>query len=348
MTPGRARFDAAELRSVLDAYDLDALGFGAPTSIKEVPLGSPQAPKAVIECAGGRLLLKRRAPARSEVASLRLAHRVQEACNSSGIGVALPFRERSGQRFVMTGDGACELFPWIDGRADDRGAGDAFQSGATLASFARASEGLGRDAPPPGLHRSPTVRTWLDGLSNALAEAYERCGEEAACDLAGSGFDRTAVVHGDWHPGNLLFEDRTPTRVAALLDFDGVAQGPVWFDAACGTLMASLPREPSSLAGDGPLRLDADRAIAFLRGLASALGPNAAGDRGWRAIAPLMIETLLAELAEPVAVTGSLGGLDGTAVLRALDRELPRLEAQCRALVGIVLNRSPGEPKIMA
>ena len=330
----RARFDPDRLRAVLDRYDLGPIG-----SIREAALGSPAASKAIIESARGRLLLKRRTPSRSAAETVALGHAAQEAAALGGVGVAMPLQTRDGLRAVPSEEGTHELFPWIDGDADRGGPAEAFASGKTLAAFAHASgaaaagSATGSEVQHRLYHDSPAVRTWLAGLSTPLVEAYERLSANARDRLAGS-LGARVLLHGDWHPGNLLYDYGPPLRIAAVIDFDGAAVGPVWLDVACGALMTGLPRGLDALITGGPLRLDADRVLAFLRGFraGSSSGGVWAGP-GWEAVPALMVLTLLAELAEPVAVTGSLGALDGRAALAGLERELPRLEAQCERLV---------------
>jgi len=78
------------------------------------------------------------------------------------------------------------------------------------------------------------------------------------------GFDSWSeqVVHGDWHPGNMLFSNR---KLIAVLDFDSIKFAPTVTDLANGMLQFSIVGDRPNPA-DWPAYLDQAKLIQFLNG----------------------------------------------------------------------------------
>lgn len=116
----------------------------------------------------------------------------------------------------------------------------------------------------PVLHRLVQVRKQLESrLDEALSLAWSE-------GVAWNNASRYSLVHGDFHPGNILFS-RSPCgeRVAWLVDFDHMHHEHRFFDAGYALIMFSY--NPSVFdAGDlsekNTATLDKDRARAFLTG----------------------------------------------------------------------------------
>jgi homoserine kinase type II len=113
------------------------------------------------------------------------------------------------------------------------------------------------------------------------------------------------IVHGDWHPGNLLFRAGRGTgvghdEVAAVVDHDTVASWPRVLDVAYGALHFSLPRLRLMGSSERPLTLrdnpDEGRLTAFCRGYhdrcTAPLSSAEAAALPW-----LMIEAVVADAA---------------------------------------------------
>ena len=123
------------------------------------------------------------------------------------------------------------------------------------------------------------------------------------------------IVHGDWHPGNMLFRNR---RVAAVVDYDSARLQHRVADLANGALQFSI------LAGADdstawPDRLDERRLTAFVRGYASVYDIPSPQRR---AIPLLMCEAMIAEAILPIAATGSFGRMEGYGFLCMIDRKV--------------------------
>ena len=147
-------------------------------------------------------------------------------------------------------------------------------------------------------------------------ELYERY-EEAAAAVGALGFERWAswIIHGDWHPGNMLFRG---SKVAVVLDFDAVRRSPSITDVANGALQFSILRGGKD-PGQWPEFFDQARMRRFLMGYTSRVKLHQ--DRR-RAIPHLMIESLIAECVVPVAATGSLGQIPGFGILQMVRRKV--------------------------
>jgi len=139
------------------------------------------------------------------------------------------------------------------------------------------------------------------------------------------------VIHGDWHPGNLLF--RGPA-VAAVVDFDAARAEARAIDVANGALQFSM-----TMAGPDPAAwpegLDEDRLLAFCRGYDQVEGCRIAtseiGALPW-----LMMEALIVEAAIPIAATGSFARLEGGAFLGMVERKARWLRESSDRLSGLI------------
>ena len=79
-----------------------------------------------------------------------------------------------------------------------------------------------------------------------LREAYHRAAEQV--DRTGFRSWRRGIIHGDWHPGNLLYENGT---IVGVLDFDSARIEPRCVDIANASLQFSMtmgdPDDPGSV-----------------------------------------------------------------------------------------------------
>jgi hypothetical protein len=265
---GRERFTPRELDEVLGQYEL-----GQITRVREVALGTPASPKAVVECARGTMLLKRRARGVDTPGLVAFSHELLLACLRAGVCVP-PLIGTRGQNnsMVQLDDRIYELFVYIEGTVDPRSTPANLASGSLLAELHRAmdsvmeSGGVGWPAPVEAAVIDPG-RADRARIDPEIAGPVRGVLERAAA--AGMGLDRR-LVHGDWHPGNLVFRGDEPVAVC---DFDNarsgsrereVAQGLVQFSlrrGAVGEPMARWPAEP-----------DIDRLAAHWKGYREAGG----------------------------------------------------------------------------
>jgi len=281
---------AALLSAVLREF-----GIGDASSIRAVRGGSRRNAKFVVEAPGGRWFLKER---RSSAArGSLLAASVQRLLADQGAPVPAPRAAEDGRPFVEREGRSFELLPFVEGVAFDRTPAAARAAGATLA---RLHELLAAWRPPEGVrgsyHDSARVRAVLGRLAApservgpdrwrervaSLAEEYE-----AASARAASFVDRqaTQLVHGDFHPGNLVFAG---TTVAAVLDWEAVREDVPLAEFASASLQFS--REDPRRTPEAPLRI----------GLLAAFAEGHGGlDRGAaEAVPSLLLEAAVAESA---------------------------------------------------
>ena len=141
------------------------------------------------------------------------------------------------------------------------------------------------------------------------------------------GFDSwpQQVVHGDWHPGNMLFSQH---KLVAVLDFDSVKVAPTVTDLANGMLQFSIVGDRPNPA-DWPDYLDQARLVQFLQGYRQIIQLD---KNRLASLLDLMIETIIAEAVLPVATTGFFGNLSGLDFLKMINRKAQWLDKNRQTL----------------
>ena len=144
------------------------------------------------------------------------------------------------------------------------------------------------------------------------------------------GFDswEQQVVHGDWHPGNMLFSDG---RIIAVLDFDSVRIAPPVTDLANGMLQFSIVGGRPNPA-DWPDYFDEAKLVELLNGYREVVELDA---HKVDSLLDLMIETMIAESVLPVAATGFFGNLSGPEFLKMILRKVKWLSKNREKLTGL-------------
>lgn len=342
---GRESFAAAELAIALSHFDL-----GVISKIKEFPRGSRKAPKLLVRADRGEFLLKRRARGRDDPFKVAFTHELQLFLAAKQFPLPHLIGTRTDNNSMLQlEDAVYELFEYIPGGGYPQTLEATFESGRVLALFHKLLEEFQSnlvDFSPPtaSYHRAPAVDKGLRtipaqmpvsaGGGEAVAEtcrflhdAYRRSAKSV--DDLGMGDWPAQVVHGDWHPGNMLFRD---SRVVAVIDYDSARLLPRVIDSANGALQFSI------LGGDEKLDtwpdyLDETRFKRFLRGYDEVMLLS----RGEvRAVPWLMIEALVAEAVFPIAATGHFGRLKGGPFLRMVQRKVAWLQEHAGRLVGLV------------
>jgi Ser/Thr protein kinase RdoA (MazF antagonist) len=125
---------------------------------------------------------------------------------------------------------------------------------------------------------------------------------------------RQQVVHGDWHPGNMLFSAH---KFAAVLDFDAVKVAPPVTDLANGMLQFSIVGSKSDPA-DWPDYFDEAKLLQFLNGYRELAKLD---KKRLNSLVDLMVETMIAEAVLPVAATGFFGDFTGLDFLKMIRRK---------------------------
>lgn len=210
---------------------LAAVGLGAPREV--LPLGGTATAKWSVVTAEGRWCVRRRPDEFADAVSTAFDHAVLRRLDAAGLPVPAPRAAADGQTAVRRESGTYEVLRWLDGKVftpDDRRRLP--HIGRTLAEFHRALQG---DFPPgkEGRLREDhprLMRPYLDGLralatSDAQRRGLDRIDYEL--DRVHHTLDRLywprlprAVIHGDFHIGNVRFQGPS---VVAIYDFDYAA-----------------------------------------------------------------------------------------------------------------------------
>lgn len=297
-------FQPAELARVLSRY-----GLGVIHSVEPYDGGSPLAPKAVVESELGRHLLKRREPIHGDPYRVAVCHDVQLRLGSAGFPVAPLLGTTDDNNSMCQLDGRVyELFGFVEGKRSGRDETSAGRAGACLARMHSALRGYEPEWEPAKetYHAAPWVasrfraaRSKLGSEAGGAIDRLEAAYAEAAdlVDSAGLADQQPHMVHGDWHPGNLLVERGS---IAAVVDFDTARFAPGLVDVARGAVNFALERDEA-----GGLRLDPPRFAAFCDAYEHASGGDAGV--GSDAMPGLVTESVIVEAIEPVAATGTFG-----------------------------------------
>lgn len=331
-------FETVELALALSHYDT-----GVISEIRPIRRGSSDAPKALLRTSRGTLLFKRRGRARSHPQRVAFSHRLQLHLASRGYPLPRLLGTRDENRSILQiGEHLYELFEYVAGdayRGDQR---ETRAAGRALAILHRLTADFHTpDAPPAqGFHQNEGVERRLARIQElfpggdqhttaaSLAARYAEAGERAST-LGYDGWPKQ-VVHGDWHPGNVVFRHGD---VSAALDYDAAHVDARCADVASGALQFSLIRGGDDLDA-WPDHPDEKRLSWFLSGYDGVQGCRLS-DSELAAVPALMVESLIAESAGPIAETGSFGRYEGAPFLRMIERKAAWLhdhQARVRAL----------------
>lgn len=348
-SPDATSMPPRELAIVLDQYDL-----GAITSIRPLARGSAMAPKVVVETPHGRFLLKRRAPGMDDPSRVALSHAAMLELGDRGFPVpALVGTRDTNNSMLQLGGRVYELVAFVEGDGFDATPRAAAQAGATLGRLHNllAAMHLPFEAPAGSYHHAELVEDRLARAQDQLGlaargeierieRAYRQAGERAEdAGLAGAA---RQLVHGDWHPGNLIYHAQA---IAAVVDFDALCIAQPACDLANGALQCSLLAPAhGSHASDWPIGLDLDRFGAFVTGYA-AHRPITSMES--RALPWLMIEALIAEATGPLAATGRFGPIEGRAFLGIITQQIAWLVGHADAITQAAMESfsGPAEPQ---
>lgn len=335
----RARFDPAELRVVLDAYPVTMV-----KEIREFPAGSRQAPKVRVVASEGEFLLKRRVAREELVARAVFNHQLQLHLEAGGVPVArLVGTARDNRSMLLRDDRVYELFEWVEGRRMVKAPPEVRNAARVLGRIHREGASLDVASAPPlaGFHAADSVETAFARARDAVVAAdpevdrtalgrsldeLRRHRDEAmaAVDAAGWRDAPRQPIHGDWHPGNVLFTPERPTRrhpgvVRAVIDFDSSRVEPRLVDVANGLLHFAMRSESGRSPAEWPPSLSGERIRAFLAGWLETVGEVLPHES--RMLPALMIEALVAESIVPIARTGTFARVPGGPFLGMVRRK---------------------------
>ena len=328
MTNGHETFGAAELAICLSHFDL-----GIITGIQEFARGSRRAPKTVIDSQRGKFLFKRRAKGKDDLRKVAFTHQIQLSLAQQNFPLPhlIGTRDENDSMLVIDNN-IYELFEFVPGEGYDGSLDATLSSGRVLGLYHKLLNGFKSDYKPPtgsyhnakAIHQA--VRNTVSSLPlesrpsskivsktvDFLEEAYKRCAQEV--NKFGLGDWPVQIVHGDWHPGNMLFRDQ---KVVAVIDYDAARLQQRIIDLANGTLQFSIlggGNDPSKW----PEYVDMARFKRFVLGYDSV---NVISKHELKAIPFLMCEALIAEAVLPIAATGSFGRMEGFPFLQMIDRK---------------------------
>jgi Ser/Thr protein kinase RdoA (MazF antagonist) len=325
MARGGAHFSPEEMAQVLSHYDIGVIHLARPLAA-----GSKRAPKVVINSERGKFLLKRRSKGKDDLFHVAFAHAVQARLTEMDFPLAPLVPTADEQNTILRlNNHVYELFEFVTGTRYDGSAEATADTGRQLANFHRYLTDFAREWRPPesSFHDSSTVRMYLKATGTEKAAGYDQKLRKTAETLmeiynASSvrvselGFDfwPEQIVHGDWHPGNMLFSNN---RLVALLDFDSVKIASPITDLANGMLQFSIVGSRPNPA-EWPDYLDQAKLVQFLNGYRSVIAPD---ENQLNSLPDLMVETMIAEAILPVAATGYFGNFSGVEFLKMIQRK---------------------------
>jgi len=340
MTAEREKLGADELAVCLSHYDL-----GEISRIVEFPRGSRRSPKVVIECDRGKFLFKRRPRGRDDPARVAFAHRLQLFLAGQNFPLPHLIGTRKDNNSLLVREGTIyELFEFVEGGPYKRSGEATAGAGRTLGLFHKLTLDYRPEGFPVGgsYHYAPSIRQAVGNAIASLPKDRQAPADTAAVvDDLGADYTMAAgkveerglpnwtgqIVHGDWHPGNMLFRD---DQVVAVLDYDSARVLQRGIDLANGALQFSI------LAGgpdptNWPSQLDLPRFKQFLRGYDSV---NVISQAELQALPFLMCEAMIAEAVLPIAATGTFGRFQGLAFLQMIHRKVAWVLQHAEHLAG--------------
>lgn len=279
---------AQELAAVLRHYDLAAV-----RSARPLALGDPASPKVLIETTSGAFLLKRLAPGRDDPFRVAVAHETMLHLASSGVRVPrLVGTRRENNSMLQLGRHVYELMEFVQGGGYTGAIDQTRSAGWALAAAHRALRRFRPSHPAPegGFHGAAHLRERLiaGGSPGGARLASAMLAAEGEADRLGLPNWPSQIVHGDWHPGNLVFREGLPPVIVDL-ELPRSDRFPVVI--AQGALQFSLARAK----GGSRLSLDMRRLGVFFDGIREE-GVRLHG-AGSAMLPALMVESLGAEAA---------------------------------------------------
>ncbi|MBE0536706.1 MAG: phosphotransferase [Phycisphaerae bacterium] len=325
MSRGGAHFTGEELERVLAQYNL-----GRVQETHTLATGNRRSPKKILVTERGTFVLKRRARGKDDMYHVAFAHSIQTFLQKKGFAVS-PLAATHDNTTVLRLDGhTYELFHFVPGSRFDGSVEAVRDAGRQLARMHEYFDDFACGWQPLKLtyHDSFSVRSHLRTIGSeqgphtpgkgwgACASALSAFYNAASGCVNGLGFNAWPhqIVHGDWHPGNMLFAEG---KVTCVLDFDSAKMAPMVTDVANGTLQFSIVGGRANPA-EWPDHLDREKLRAFVSGY---INRRPLEEAMLRSLPDLMVEILVAEAVTPIAATGYFGHLSGLDFLKMILRK---------------------------
>ncbi len=329
MATDRETFGTSELARCLSHYDL-----GVIESVQEFQRGSRRAPKIIIDAEKGKFLFKRRARGKDDLTKVAFTHQIQLTLAAQNFPLPHLIGTRKDNNSMLVLDSKIyEMFEYISGGGYSGSLDATYHAGHVLGLYHKLLEDFTGDYKPPkgsyhnagAIHKA--IRNTVSSLPlenrpsgevvthtiGALEGAYKRSAQEV--DALGLNEWPPQIVHGDWHPGNMLFRDK---HVVGVIDYDAARLQQRVIDLANGALQFSI-LGGSDDPDQWPEYVDETRFKRFLRGYDSV---NVIARREIEAVSSLMCEAMIAEAVLPIAATGSFGRLQGFPFLQMVERKV--------------------------
>lgn len=345
----RETFGTEELVCCLSHYDL-----GIVFSIREFARGSRRAPKVIVECEKGKFLFKRRNKGVEEIKKVAFTHEIQLRLAEQNFPLPhlLGTRNDNNSMLVLH-DRIYEMQEYIVGSIYDGTPEATEQGGHALGLYHKLLADFQSDyeAVTASYHNAKAIYQAIGKTAETLREKIQqdpRLGEtiqflqnsyyhcSRSVNQLGLRDWPMQIVHGDWHPGNMLFRDRL---VAAVIDYDTARLQQRVIDLANGALQFSIIGGGENPL-DWPAQLDLERFRRFLTGYDAV---NVITTDELRAIPFLMCEAMIAEAAIPIAQTGVFGRFDGAAFLTMIRKKIQWIFDHVNELAGILSESGVGE-----
>lgn len=343
-------FTKTELR-IIEAH----FGLGPAQSVWRFHRGSEKSPKLVVKTARGLFLIKRRTLTPKALQRLAVTHEIQLKLASQSYPVAaLVGTSDGGQSILKYQDHVYEVSHFLTGDPFDQSPRPCRDSGKLLARFH--DEIADMDPRPlevfgPTFHRAPhTSPDVVRVLSKRMCETQSNLSQQQAQDLAVkvvTMYDRASqtvdreygypdwprvIVHGDWHPGNMIYRNG---RAMAVVDFDDARIGPRAIDVAYGALHFSIVTEGTD-PRKWPDELDQLRWRAFFAGYDEYRVDMVLSRAEIHAMPWLMVEALLLESIKPVLAHGRFGNIAGYPFLETMLRKATWLRSHAERLARLL------------
>lgn len=291
---------------------------------------------AVVQTDRGPLFVKRRNPRYSAEGCVAFDHRLMEYLAPRRVGTPLALETLEGARWLRLEGAVYEVYPWVSGEPHDRrSVQQVAAAGRALAAYHEAARHF---QPPPGKewprYRDPAlIRDGLHEVEAQVAAALtapdaQYLRRQVVAVSLGLTDERyhslpKLVVHGDFHPGNVLYRN---DEVAGIFDLDWATVQPRVLDLADGLMLFAGERDAEIDDADivsltQTWRPSHERGRAFLE---AYLEREALSDEEMRAL-PLFVRALwlscrvegMEKVPEGARVAYLLDGL--LAPLRAMD-----------------------------
>lgn len=229
-----------EAEAVLARYDVGRI-------VGLAPGGGTANASLRVRTERGEWFLKRRNPKYADPAFVAFDHRLMEHLAPFGVGTPLAVVGRDGARWTTDGASVYELYPFHAGEPfDPDSTAQIAGAGRALAAYHAATRAF---VPPPGKawprYQDPArIREGWDAMAGELAtllppDDLRYLGGQIAALETGYPDSRYGalprlVVHGDYHPGNVLTDG---DRVCGIYDLDWATVQPRVLDLADGVFL---------------------------------------------------------------------------------------------------------------